>query len=61
MKKITDELLEHQTPVDHPGIVARVFKLKLYALLQDLYRGCSICRIPVWRFGEGVQEYRLLV
>ena len=38
-KEITDELPEHQTPADHPDIAARVFKLKLHALLQDLYYG----------------------
>ena len=38
-KEITDELLEHQTAADHPDIVARVFRLKLQCLLQDLYYG----------------------
>ena len=38
-KEITDELLEHQTAADHPDIVARVFKLNLHSLLQDLYYG----------------------
>ena len=32
-KEITDELLEHQTPADHPDLVARVFKLKLYSFM----------------------------
>ena len=36
-KEITNELFVHQTAADHPDIVARVFRLKLHALLQDLY------------------------
>ena len=38
-KEITDELFEHQTAADRPDIVARVFRLKLHSLLQDLYYG----------------------
>ena len=38
-KEITDELLEYQTPADHPDLVSRVFKLKLHSLLQDIYYG----------------------
>ena len=38
-KEITDELFERQTPADHPDLAARVFKLKLHSLLQDLYYG----------------------
>ena len=33
-------MLEHQTAANYQDIVARVFKLKLHALLQDLYYGC---------------------
>ena len=40
-KEIIDELLEGQSPEDHPDIVSRVFKLKLHALLDDLYYGSS--------------------
>ena len=40
-KEITDELLEHQTAADQPGIVAQVFKLKLHSLLEDLFYGCA--------------------
>ena len=40
-KEITDELLEHQSAADHPDIMARVFKLKLHALLQDIYYGAT--------------------
>ena len=38
-KEITDELLENQTASDRPDLVARVFKLKLQSLLQDIYFG----------------------
>ena len=40
-KEITDGLLQNQTAADHPDIVARVFKLKLHSLLQDLYYGSA--------------------
>ena len=40
-KEITDQLLENQTAADHPDLVARVFKLKLHSLLQDLYYGLA--------------------
>ena len=38
-REITEELLEHQTPEHRPDVVSRVFKLKLQALLQDIYYG----------------------
>ena len=41
-KEISDELLEHQTPSDHPDIVSRMFILKLHDLLQDIYYGSKV-------------------
>ena len=35
-EEITDELLSNQVYQDRPDIVARVFKMKLDALLKDL-------------------------
>ena len=40
-KEITGELYENQTPPDHSDIVARIFRLKLHALLWDLYYGSA--------------------
>ena len=37
-KEITDELLPGQHSTDRPDLVSRVFKLKLEALLDDLYK-----------------------
>ena len=38
-KEIIDNLLEQQSPEHRPDIVSRVFKLKLQALLHDIYYG----------------------
>ena len=37
--EITGALLDNQSPCDRPDIVAHIFKLKLQALLHDLYYG----------------------
>ena len=39
-EEITGALLDNQSPCDRPDIVACIFKLKLQALLHDLYYGC---------------------
>ena len=39
LQTVADELFEHQAPADRPDIVARVFRLKLHSLLQDIYYG----------------------
>ena len=38
-EEITGTLLDNQSPCDRPDIVACIFKLKLQALLHDLYYG----------------------
>ena len=38
-EEITGALLDNQSPCDRPDIVACLFKLKLQALLHDLYYG----------------------
>ena len=39
-EEITSALLDNQSPCDRPDIVAHIFKLKLQALLHNLYYGC---------------------
>ena len=40
-KEITNELLENQTAAYHQDLTTRVFKLKLKALLHDIYYGSA--------------------
>ena len=55
--EITDSLLPNQTPADRPDAVAQVFKLKLKALLHDIYFGqkpvfgkmCALIYVVEWQ------------
>ena len=55
--EITQSLLSNQSPADRPDIVARVFKLRLKAFLQDIYYSrkpvfgqmCAIIYVVEWQ------------
>ena len=55
--EITKTLFPNQTSLDHPDIVARVFKLKLKSLLQDIYysnkpifgKMCALIYVIEWQ------------
>lgn len=64
--EITRELLPGQTAADRPELIARVFKMKKYAIIADLYKngifGKTVARIHVIEFQKrGLPHAHLLI
>ena len=51
-KEIQDELLHNQKVSDRPELIARILKLKLQAIEEDLYKGGI--------FGSSVAQMRVI-
>ena len=47
-KEITDELLEYQTPADHPDLVSRVFKIEVAPLFFKIYTMAHNTSLATW-------------
>ena len=56
--EIRDNLGPNQRAADRPALIARIFHIKLQALLDDLTKAGVLCRVIAWTY---VVEFLLIV